>query len=127
MSDRINLRVGPEQVGARVVLRRRAPGGRYVDLLGELLSWADGVARVRTRAGEVTVPIDQVIAGRPVPPHRLPRHPSHRCWRSLLPDISALRRAALSLAAGRHCHHPRGFRNGPLPSINDRALRSRSR
>ncbi len=68
MSDRINLRVGPEQVGARVVLRRRAPGGRYVDLLGELLSWADGVARVRTRAGEVTVPIDQVIAGRPVPP-----------------------------------------------------------
>ena len=68
MSDRINLRVGPEQVGERVVLRRRAPGGRYVDLLGELLSWADGVARVRTRAGETTVPIDQVIAGRPVPP-----------------------------------------------------------
>ena len=77
MSDRIGLRVGPEHVGARVVLRRRAPGGRYVDLLGELLSWADGVARVRTRTGEATVAIDQVIAGRPVPPPPARRGPPH--------------------------------------------------
>ncbi len=68
MSGRVALRVGPEHVGSRVVLRRRAPGGRYVDLLGELLSWGEGVARVRTRAGEASVPLDQVIAGRPVPP-----------------------------------------------------------
>ena len=85
MSDRINLRVGPEQVGERVVLRRRAPGGRYVDLLGELLSWADGVARVRTRAGETTVPIDQVIAGRPVPPP-----PTRRGAPHLALDLEAL-------------------------------------
>jgi len=68
VSGRVALRVGPEHVGSRVVLRRKAPGGRYVDLLGELVSWADGVARVRTRAGEATVAIDQVIAGKPVPP-----------------------------------------------------------
>lgn len=68
MSRRVALRVGPEHVGTRVVLRRRAPGGRYVDLLGELVSWGDGVARVRTRAGEASVPLDQVIAGKPVPP-----------------------------------------------------------
>jgi hypothetical protein len=50
------------------VLRRRVPGGRYADLLGELVSWADGVARVRTRGGEASVPIDAIIAGKPVPP-----------------------------------------------------------
>ena len=31
------------------------------------MAWADGSARVRTRAGEVSVPLDQVIAGKPVP------------------------------------------------------------
>ena len=68
MSGRVALRVGPQHVGQRVVLRRAVAGGRYVDVLGDLLSWADGVARVRTRAGESAVPIEQVIAGKPVPP-----------------------------------------------------------
>lgn len=77
MSGRVALRVGPEHVGSRVVLRRRAPGGRYVDVLGELVSWGEGVARVRTRAGEASVPLDQVIAGRPVPPPPTRRGPPH--------------------------------------------------
>ena len=77
MSGRVALRVGPEHVGSRVVLRRRAPGGRYVDLLGELLSWGEGVAVVRTRAGEASVPLDQVIAGRLVPPPPTRRGPPH--------------------------------------------------
>lgn len=77
MSGRVALRVGPEHVGSRVVLRRRAPGGRYVDLLGELVSWGEGVARVRTRTGEASVPLDQVIAGRPVPPPPTRRGPPH--------------------------------------------------
>lgn len=77
MSGRVALRVGPENVGSRVVLRRRAPGGRYVDLLGELVSWGEGVARVRTRAGEASVPLDQVIAGRLVPPPPTRRGPAH--------------------------------------------------
>ena len=77
MSGRVVLRVGPDDVGSRVVLRRVAAGGRYVDLLGELVSWADGVARVRTRAGEASVPIDQVIAGRLVPPPPSRRRPKY--------------------------------------------------
>ena len=85
MSGRVALRVGPEHVGSRVVLRRRAPGGRYVDLLGELLSWGDGVARVRTRAGEASVPLDQVIAGKPVPPP-----PTRRGRPHLALDLAAL-------------------------------------
>lgn len=85
MSRRVGLRVGPEHVGSRVVLRRRAPGGRYVDLLGDLVAWADGAARVRTRAGEVSVPLDQVIAGRPVPPP-----PTRRAAPHLALDVEAL-------------------------------------
>lgn len=77
MSRRVALRVGAEHVGSRVVLRRAMPGGRYADLLGELVSWADGVARVRTRAGEASVPIDQVIAGKPVPPAPSRRGAAH--------------------------------------------------
>ncbi len=85
MSRRVGLRVGPEHVGSRVVLRRRAPGGRYVDLLGDLVAWADGSARVRTRAGEVSVPLDQVIAGKPVPPP-----PTRRAAPHLALDVEAL-------------------------------------
>lgn len=77
MSGRVALRVGPQHVGQRVVLRRAVAGGRYVDVLGDLLSWADGVARVRTRAGEATVPIGQVIAGKPVPPPPTRRSAPH--------------------------------------------------
>ena len=85
MSGRVALRVGPEHVGARVVLRRRVPGGRYADLLGELVSWADGVARVRTRGGEASVPIDAIIAGKPVPPP-----PTRRGAPHLALDLAAL-------------------------------------
>lgn len=85
MSRRVGLRVGPEHVGSRVVLRRRAPGGRYVDLLGDLLALDAGVARVRTRAGEVSVPLDQVIAGKPVPAPPTRRAAAHRAL-----DVDAL-------------------------------------
>jgi hypothetical protein len=39
-----------DDVGARVVVRRRLPDGSAGDLLGELLQWADEVV-VRDRAG----------------------------------------------------------------------------
>ena len=90
MSERIGLRVGPEHVGARVVLRRRAPGGRYVDLLGDLISWTDGMARVRTRKGEAAVPIDQVVASRLVPPPPTRRGASHLALSlAALEDVAA--------------------------------------
>ncbi|CAN5211411.1 hypothetical protein BH24ACT10_BH24ACT10_16710 [soil metagenome] len=55
-------------VGARVVVRRRLPDGRYGDLLGELLAWADDVI-VRDRHGvEHAVDRADVVAGKTVPP-----------------------------------------------------------
>ena len=60
--------LGPADVGARVMVRRRLPDGQYGDLLGELLSWGDTVV-VRDRHGalhEVAEP--DVVAGKRIPP-----------------------------------------------------------
>ena len=69
MSGRVVLRVGPDDVGSRVVLRRVAPGGRYVDLLGELVRWDADAVEVRDRHGvkHRVAPAD-VVAGKRVPP-----------------------------------------------------------
>ncbi len=93
MSERLALRVGAEQVGQRVVLRRRLVGGRFADVLGDLLAWdadGDGTARVLTRRGEVSVPISAVVAGKPVPPPPTRRGAPHRAlgWESL-EDVAA--------------------------------------
>ncbi len=73
MSARLGPRLGPTDVGQRVVLRRRLPGGRFADVLGDLVAWdrdGDGLARVVTRHGEVAVALRDVVAGKPVPPRR---------------------------------------------------------
>ena len=67
--------INQSDVGQRVVLRRRigVTDGRqqYTDVLGELLSLADGVAIVRRKDGtEVAVPVDDVLTGKRVPPAR---------------------------------------------------------
>ena len=60
--------VGPDDVGARVVVRRRLADGQYGDVLGELESWSATVV-VRDRHG-VTHVIDraEVVAAKRVPP-----------------------------------------------------------
>ncbi|MGN6300019.1 MAG: GNAT family N-acetyltransferase [Angustibacter sp.] len=71
MSARLGPRLGAADVGRRVVVRRRLPGGRFADVLGDLVAWdrdGDGLARVVTRHGEVAVPLREVVAGKPVPP-----------------------------------------------------------
>jgi GNAT superfamily N-acetyltransferase len=92
MSGRIGPRVGPADVGQRVVLRRRAGGARFADVLGDLLAWdvGEGTARVRTRAGEVTVPLADVVAGKVVPPPPRRRGAPHRVigWADL-EDVAA--------------------------------------
>ncbi len=92
MSRRMVPRLGPELVGRRVVVRRRVPGGRFADLLGELVAWDSppGLLRVRTRHGEVDVAIADVVAGKPVPPAPARRGSPHRTtgWESL-EDIAA--------------------------------------
>lgn len=88
---RVAQRVGPAQVGTRVVLRRRLPDGGVGDLLGDLVRWdegdADGEPRVtvRTRAGEVTVAVRDVLGGKPVPPAPARQGRPHRTldWRDL--------------------------------------------
>jgi N-acetylglutamate synthase len=64
------VRVGPDDVGRRVVLRHALGDGRATDVLGELLAWDDpsGFARVATRHGEVAVPLGDILLGKPVPP-----------------------------------------------------------
>jgi GNAT superfamily N-acetyltransferase len=80
-------------VGQRVVLRRRLPGGRFADVLGDLVAWdrdGDGLARVVTRHGEVAVALRDVVAGKPVPPPPQRRGAPHRTisWEAL-EDVAA--------------------------------------
>jgi N-acetylglutamate synthase len=62
------LSLGPADVGARVVVRRRLADGALGDLLGELVRWDDAVV-VRDRSGteHVVTPAD-VVAAKRVPP-----------------------------------------------------------
>ncbi len=93
MSSRVDPRLGQHLVGQRVVVRRRLGGGRVGDVLGELLSWdadGDGIARVRTRHGEVAVPLAEILAGKQVPPPPSRRGAPHRSldW-TALQDVAA--------------------------------------
>ncbi|MFZ5849096.1 MAG: GNAT family N-acetyltransferase [Actinomycetota bacterium] len=68
--------LGPHVLGQRVVVRRLVPGETgpsggpaFVDVLGVLETWADGVATVRKEDGEVVrIKIADVVSGKPVPP-----------------------------------------------------------
>lgn len=61
-------------VGARVVVRRRLPDGRFSDALGELLATDPSGVVVRTRRGDVRVEAADIAVGKVVPPAR-PRRP----------------------------------------------------
>lgn len=73
MRYRLEMRVGPADVGSRVVIRwrRPAPGGgdEVADALG-LLEAADGSSfTVRKASGEaVVIPAERALGGKPVPP-----------------------------------------------------------
>jgi len=65
---RYSLTLGPADVGARVVVRRRLAEGGYGDLIGELVSWAAQVV-VRDRHGvSHAVAAHDVVAGKRIPP-----------------------------------------------------------
>ncbi len=70
---RLELRLGPADVGRRVVIRWRRPGrgvgAEVADVLG-VLEAADGAAfTVRTASGAcVVIPVDRALAGKTVPP-----------------------------------------------------------
>jgi hypothetical protein len=61
------VRLGPADVGARVVVRRRLPEGQYGDVLGTLVSWAPEVV-VQDRHGVlVRFPRADVVLGKRIP------------------------------------------------------------
>lgn len=66
---RYTVDVGPGDSGVRVTIRRRLPEGGLGDVLGQLLSWADGVLVVERRDGtEVTIAEQDVVAAKRIPP-----------------------------------------------------------
>jgi hypothetical protein len=66
---RYTREVRVQDVGARVMLRRRHPEGGLGDVLGVLESWSGGRLQVRRRDGElVEVAEDDVVASKKVPP-----------------------------------------------------------
>ncbi len=74
-------RLGPHVVGHRVVVRRVVPGETgpsggpaLTDVLGVCLRWSDGECVVQPEQGPaVTIPIGQIVSGKPVPPRPSPR------------------------------------------------------
>jgi N-acetylglutamate synthase len=78
---RLELRLGPADIGRRVVIRWRRPahGGtdEVADVLG-ILEAADGAAfTIRTASGDsVVVPVERALAGKTVPPAP-PRRGAH--------------------------------------------------
>ena len=75
-------RLGPHVVGQRVVVRRvlrgqTGPSGgpAMSDVLGVMESWSAEVACVRDESGRLsTIPIADIVAGKPVPPRPSVRH-----------------------------------------------------
>ena len=71
-------------VGSRVAVRHRlstpdpATGATLTDVLGDLVAVLDpGLLRIRTRTGTVDVPLESVVAGKPVPPRASRPAPPH--------------------------------------------------
>ena len=70
-------RLSVADVGRRVVVRHLLPDGRATDVLGELAALDGTSLTVRREDGTaVTVPLQDVVAGRPVPPRPARRRPA---------------------------------------------------
>lgn len=71
---RLVHRISPKDVGHRVSVRIRLPGGGFTDIVGVVESWADGVLTLRRRDGSTTEVEESTIAASrvvpPVPPRR---------------------------------------------------------
>ncbi len=73
---RYTIDVGPGDSGVRISLRRLLAEGGYGDVLGVLLSWADGLVRVQRRDGSVVeVAAADVVAAKRIPPPPERRRP----------------------------------------------------
>ena len=59
-------------LGSRVVVRYRIPGGA-TDVLGELVGRSASECVVRSRTGDVTVLLANIVAAKQIPPPPAPR------------------------------------------------------
>ncbi|MGP4095852.1 putative acetyltransferase [Nonomuraea sp. KM90] len=67
MAARLVIAITSKDIGARITTRRRVPGG-FRDAVGILVSWADGVLKVRKRDGTVVeIPEETLVAAKVVP------------------------------------------------------------
>ena len=78
---RLEIRVGPSDVGQRVSVRHHLPATndtpgdpQFTDIVGELLSWGAEEVCIRRRTGEeVCVPLRLIVAAKTIPPASTPR------------------------------------------------------
>jgi hypothetical protein len=75
---RLSLRLTPDDVGRRVVVRWRRPTvagpDEVADVLGELAAMDQATLRVLRRDGlTVVIPLERALAGKVVPPPPAPR------------------------------------------------------
>ncbi|TDD47134.1 hypothetical protein E1286_18455 [Nonomuraea terrae] len=67
MAGRLVIAITTHDVGARVTTRRRVPGG-FRDAVGILVSWENGVLKIRKKDGTVVeIPEETLVAARVVP------------------------------------------------------------
>lgn len=75
---RLEVRITPDDVGARVTVRarHRGPEAAAVDAVGVLSEWRDGHLWIIRRDGSTTVVAERdLLAARVVPPSPPPRSP----------------------------------------------------
>ncbi|MEV6031190.1 hypothetical protein ACIHFD_51825 [Nonomuraea sp. NPDC051941] len=67
MAARLIIAITNQDIGARITTRRRVPGG-FRDAVGILVSWEDGLLKVRKRDGTVVeIPEETLVAAKVVP------------------------------------------------------------
>jgi hypothetical protein len=81
---RFEVRLGPADLGRRVVVRWRRPaaggGDEVADVIGVLAAADTEALTVRTAAGDsVIIPVDRALAGKTVPPAPPRRGPRAHC------------------------------------------------
>ncbi|GAA3233429.1 putative acetyltransferase [Nonomuraea helvata] len=67
MAARLVIAITSQDIGARITTRRRVPGG-FRDAVGILVSWEDGLLKVRKRDGTlVEIQEETLVAAKVVP------------------------------------------------------------
>ncbi|MEV4017028.1 hypothetical protein AB0J35_41700 [Nonomuraea angiospora] len=67
MAARLIIAITSQDIGARITTRRRVPGG-FRDAVGILVSWENGLLKIRKRDGSVVeIPEGTLVAAKVVP------------------------------------------------------------